>query len=844
MKLYILPSYIDHSCRRCYTMVLSLMIGVVFLLVPDVTISQSLNINERGYFSTPGMDVTVFSDIYPDGHQTGVTIIQHGSRVAANGDLRLEASPGQWSPVPKGGILEIDTLNGTMTQHLWYPDSSKNRKGFNPIIYPDLQLSYRVEVSVCQNIEHCIEVKVHLDDEVNADWAGKIGFNFELFPGELFGKSWLMDDEAGIFYRQPNGPLEVESDEILTSVLASGADLTVAPEDPMRRLNIESLSGELELRDGRSNHNNGWYIVREKVQPGKTEAAIVWRITPNVVSGWKYSPIIQVSQVGYTTKQEKRAVFELDESDKEIRKVTLNRVDRDGPKAVESVYPDLWGDFLRYKYYTYDFSHIQDPGLYTVSYGEKTSRPFRIDDKVFDRHVWQPVLEYYLPVQMCHMRVNEKYRVWHDVCHLDDALMAPVDSNHFDGYVQGSSTLTDYDPMEPVPHLNRGGWHDAGDYDLRVESQIGTIWNLAMMIEEFGVNYDATSVDLDKRIVEIHRPDGKSDMIQQIEHGLSSVLGGYRALGRLYRGIICPTLRQYVMLGDAASMTDNIVYNQVSSTGGNSGESHVPQDDRWVFTEDNPARELYVAAGLAATSRVLAPYNEDYAVTSLNAAITLYDEAQNESNAQVNRILAACELYRTTRSEKYMDDLKTHEDFIVSEIGRTGWAVGRIIDLVADDEFKVRIKEAVANYYEELKAEQRADSPYGVPYKPNIWGAGWSIQRFGVEQYFFHKGWPEICDESFFLNALNFVLGVHPGANTSSFASGVGSESVLVAYGVNRADWSFIPGGVASGTALIRPDLPELKEWPFFWQQTEYVMGGGSTNFMFLALAADQHFNR
>lgn len=36
-------------------------------------------------------------------------------------------------------------------------------------------------------------------------------------------------------------------------------------------------------------------------------------------------------------------------------------------------------------------------------------------------------------------------------------------------------------------------------------------------------------------------------------------------------------------------------------------------------------------------------------------------------------------------------------------------------------------------------------------------------------------------------------------------------------------------------------DLPELKEnWSFLWQQTEYVMGGGETDFMFLVLATNQ----
>ena len=84
------------------------------------------------------------------------------------------------------------------------------------------------------------------------------------------------------------------------------------------------------------------------------------------------------------------------------------------------------------------------------------------------------------------------------------------------------------------------------------------------------------------------------------------------------------------------------------------------------------------------------------------------------------------------------------------------------------------------------------------------------------------------------------MLGRHPGTNTASFASGVGANSALEAYGINRADFSYTPGGVVSGTALIRPDFPELLRWPFLWQQTEYVMGGGSSHYMFLVLAAQQ----
>ena len=135
-------------------------------------------------------------------------------------------------------------------------------------------------------------------------------------------------------------------------------------------------------------------------------------------------------------------------------------------------------------------------------------------------------------------------------------------------------------------------------------------------------------------------------------------------------------------------------------------------------------------------------------------------------------------------------------------------------------------------------------NPYGVPYKPYIWGAGWQIQEFGVDMLFLHLGFPRLVSAQYAWNALDFVLGCHPGSNTASFVSGVGVNSMTVAYGANWADWSYIQGGVASGTALIRPDLPELKVWPYFWQQGEYVMGGGATNFMLLAMAADNLLNK
>jgi hypothetical protein len=102
--------------------------------------------------------------------------------------------------------------------------------------------------------------------------------------------------------------------------------------------------------------------------------------------------------------------------------------------------------------------------------------------------------------------------------------------------------------------------------------------------------------------------------------------------------------------------------------------------------------------------------------------------------------------------------------------------------------------------------------------------------------------YPDIIDRELVLRVLNYMLGCHPVSSTS-LASGVGSTSMTVAYGINRADHSYIPGGVPAGPALIRPDFPELKEpWPYLWQQTEYVMGGAA-NYIFCVLAADQMLN-
>jgi hypothetical protein len=264
-------------------------------------------------------------------------------------------------------------------------------------------------------------------------------------------------------------------------------------------------------------------------------------------------------------------------------------------------------------------------------------------------------------------------------------------------------------------------------------------------------------------------------------------------------------------------------------------------DDRWVFTEENPRRELLTAASLAAASRALRGYNDALAERSLKAAVGIYDKATPQDD--LARVGAAAELFIATGEPKYRKLLLEQRDAIAANIDRVGWQVGRTLPLVRDDAYSKAIRDAVAAY--RIKVDVLAkETPYGVPYKPDIWGAGWLIQRFGWDQWMLHLSFPDLFPRTYALQALNFILGVHPGSNTASFVSGVGANSLTTAYGFNRADWSYIPGGSASGTALIRPDFPELKRWPFFWQQTEYVLGHGTMDYLLLVVAADHVLNQ
>ena len=84
--------------------------------------AQDFRINGKEYFENAGAGVMVYSDVYAEGHQGGVTLVLNGHRLAANGDVRFEVSQGQWQGLPRRRSRTVDTRAQEIRVVQSYPD--------------------------------------------------------------------------------------------------------------------------------------------------------------------------------------------------------------------------------------------------------------------------------------------------------------------------------------------------------------------------------------------------------------------------------------------------------------------------------------------------------------------------------------------------------------------------------------------------------------------------------------------------------------------------------------------------------------------------------------------------
>jgi hypothetical protein len=818
--------------------------------------TSTLTLNDKQYFETRGLNVFVFTNQYNgmffDEKTAGIEIIQHGVRIATGGAVRLSPTPEQWDQIPKLVDRKVDPATNTITCTMRYEAFDFDSR---LVVTPD---------------GAGFKVTVFVDKPVPADLEGRAGLNLEFVPARYWEHSYLIDGKPGIFPRYPAGPttslppekkirqfegfstfdLHGHPDYIEAQPLTSGTTLVMAPEDPERRVAIHALSGELQLLDGRNLSQNGWYVVRTLLATKTTGKVAEWHVEPHTIPNWTRTPVIGFSEVGYYPSQPKRAVIELDANDTALATASIIQIRPDGTEVETMKAPvQPWGKYLRYNYGVADFSSVKEPGLYVIQYGTQRTGAFPIAADVYEK-VWYPTLDVWFPVQMDHMFVNEGYRVWHGAAHLDDALQAPVNEQHFDAYHTGATTNTPFKPLERIPGLAVGGWFDAGDFDIQGVSHSGTIMSFVAIWEAFHPQHDQTLIDQQLRFVDIHRPDGKPDVLQQIEHGALQIAAQFRAMGRLSRGIVDSHLDTYHHLGDASTQTDNKIYDPSMKPYQTDGIHSGTPDDRWVFVEDSPATSYLGMGALAAASRALRGFNDPLATECLSLAKKAYagEHARASAAAQPNspeqgfarlaELTAVLQLVLTTKEQPYIDRFN---ELLWPALDRapafTLQTAVRAMPAM-DAAYATKLRPYVERYRATLDGMFK-QNPYGVPIATGGWAGNGQVIGWATTNYYLHKAFPDLVGADVVTRGLDYLFGTHP-AHNYSFVSAVGNRSKHLAYGNNRADFSFIAGGVVPGVLILKPDYPEnMDDWPFLWGENEYVIDTCAA-YIFLANAAQE----
>ena len=201
---------------------------------------------------------------------------------------------------------------------------------------------------------------------------------------------------------------------------------------------------------------------------------------------------------------------------------------------------------------------------------------------------------------------------------------------------------------------------------------------------------------------------------------------------------------------------------------------------------------------------------------------------------------AALHLFITTKEEKYS---KRFTELLWPSLERSVAGRGGILTALQalpymDNDFKTKLRGYVVKYKESVDAYAK-ENPYGVPITSRGWGGNSGVISFAITNYYAYKYFPDIMGAEYVYKGLNYIFGCHPYSNIS-FVSAVGTVSKENAYGTNRADFSFIAGGVVPGLLLFQPDFLENKEdWPFFWGENEYVIDI-SAAYVFLSNAVNE----
>jgi len=638
--------------------------------------------------------------------------------------------------------------------------------------------------------------------------GGWCSFQFSLPFARHAGAEYRADGQARVF------PVDTPPD----FSLASGAKkLECSLGDPGLNLKLECATG-ISLQDERRWGGAGFQVGVDfpAGNPSKTELFLTLPDSGRARPG----PRLCYSQIGYPGSGLKFVVLEWPKGT-ERPSDWVRLEDVSGGVAEEGRFGDtVEYDYMQNSFAVFDFSRVREPGDYRVVWSGG-SQEVQIRWSVFEDRLWEPTLDFLIPWQMCHAELDFGGRLPRQPrCHMDDGVRVPADFPGVDGFRSYGCEGTPYAAGEAVP-CARGGWHDAGDYDLNVHAQGFSTWMLALAYEEFGIERDVATLDAERQVFLAGRPDGVPDIVQQVEWGADWLLSMEQPDGRVYVGVVEEPERY------TASILPEEVTDGLAGTG----------DERHVYVDYHPEVQLIQAISLAAASRALAKARPELARRCVDAARrafeyfqtheevyrdTSYFQADPRDKGRDGMVAAAAiELYLTTDDGEYLRVVERMSDALGSLVME--WPspystreygfwysppfLARLHPRLGEGELKSQV-EGACRRAAELQA--RLASPRPWPFYEwhfGQWGNNGHCVDRAFDAYWLSRVAPDALTMEDALRAMLWIFGLHP-VNDVVFVCDIGypgpkhlySGRLHGRYGTGPAG---VPGAVVPGMGSL-----------------------------------------
>jgi len=670
---------------------------------------------------------------------------------------------------------------------------------------PGKDITYEHEVSIAGD-------RIRIAMRRTGDWGGDFWDGFDIWLPLAYYKGAQMRADGQVL----TCPAEYSPE---TQSIASNVQrLECHLGDPSRNLVLESESG-LSVSDTRRWGGMTYAVGFGPAREGPQAEAVMFLTLPQVPE--MSEAAVRCSRIGYPVNGEKTAVLEWPKhTARPDDRLRLERADgsvvREGRFA-----PTVEPEYAQCGFAVFDFTDVREPGDYRLAWAGGTVE-FPIRESVFTDALWTPTLDYFVPWQMCHADVDLNLGVLgHRKCHMDDAQRVPAHFGGVDGFRSYECEGTPYEAGEHIPRA-KGGWHDAGDCDVNINTTGFSTWMLSLAYEEFGIERDVATLDVDAQTFTAGRPDGTPDVVQQVEWGATWLLSMLQPDGRTFVGVVAQPDRYSLGGKKWSEATDN-----VPNTG----------DERHLYVDYHADLQLMQATALCAAGRVLRASNPPLADQCLDAArkamhyFNTHEEVYRKTvffypdrEGRDGGVAAAlAELYMTTHDPQYLQALQDMTEAIrnlnlnfpaVYNTGASSYwyappVLARLYPDLPEGDLKAAVLE-VCRKAAQMQADHAAPRPWPFHgWHFGKWGNTGSVGDRMFDAYWLERVAPDVFSLDGTVSSALWIFGLHP-LNDLVFVSGLGypapedlhSGQINALFGTEPGT---VPGALVPGINGIFP---------------------------------------